>query len=84
MAKESTRLQQFLPVVARKATLATSPSMATKSTATVSTRRREALKATNATPVVADDHTVAEYLPADASNQLRQVAIDYEDNLPGR
>ena len=64
-----------------KATLATPLSMAKESTATFSTRRREARKATNATHVVADNHTVAEYLTADVSNQLEQVEIDNEDNL---
>ena len=56
--------------------------MAKGSTVTISIRRREARKATNATHVGADDHTVAEYLTADASNQLGHAAIDNADGLP--
>ena len=83
MAKESTATVPTRRREARKATLATPPSIAKKSTATVSIRRREARKATNATTHVgADDHTVAEYLTADTNKQLRQAAIDNEDNLP--
>ena len=81
MAKKSTATVSTRQREASKATLATPPSMAKASKVKLSTRRWEARKATNSIHVGADNHTVAEYLTLDASKQLRQAAIDNEDNL---